>query len=58
MQFPLAHPAVVSLVAGVRSTEHLDEYPALLRFPIPADLWEDLRDEGLVVEAAPVPTAP
>jgi D-threo-aldose 1-dehydrogenase len=58
MQFPLAHPAVVSLVAGVRSTEHLDEYPALLRFPIPADMWVDLRAEGLVVETAPVPTAP
>jgi D-threo-aldose 1-dehydrogenase len=58
MQFSLAHPAVVSLVAGVRSTEHLDEYPALLRFPIPADLWEDLRAERLVVETAPVPAAP
>jgi D-threo-aldose 1-dehydrogenase len=58
MQFPLAHPAVVSLVAGVRSTEHLDEYPALLRFPTPTELWQELKAEGLVVESAPVPMAP
>ena len=28
IQFPLAHPAVVSLIAGVRRIDHLDEYPA------------------------------
>ena len=31
MQFPLAHPAVIGLIAGVRTVEHLDEYPALMR---------------------------
>jgi D-threo-aldose 1-dehydrogenase len=55
MQFPLAHPAVVSLVAGVRTTAHLDEYPALLSHPIPADLWADLRAERLLAADAPVP---
>ena len=44
VQFPLAHPAVVGLLAGVRTVEHLDEYPALMRLEIPAPLWEDLRD--------------
>ena len=58
MQFPLAHPAVVSLVAGVRSVAHLDEYPALLGHPIPGDLWQDLRTEGLIAEHAPVPAPP
>jgi D-threo-aldose 1-dehydrogenase len=58
MQFPMAHPAVVSLVAGVRSTGHIDEYPALLRHPIPAELWMDLKAEGLLAEHAPVPAAP
>jgi D-threo-aldose 1-dehydrogenase len=57
MQFPLAHPAVVSLVAGVRSTEHLDEYPALLSYPIPAELWSELRDGGLIAPDAPVPVS-
>jgi D-threo-aldose 1-dehydrogenase len=55
MQFSLAHPAVVSLVAGVRSTAHLDDYPALLQHPIPNELWLELRAEGLIDERAPVP---
>jgi D-threo-aldose 1-dehydrogenase len=56
VQFPLAHPAVASLVAGVRSVAHLDEYPSLMREPIPAELWDDLRGEGLVDPAAPTPS--
>jgi D-threo-aldose 1-dehydrogenase len=55
MQFPLAHPAVVSLVAGVRTQAHLDEYPAMLAHPIPSDLWAELRAEGLLAADAPVP---
>jgi D-threo-aldose 1-dehydrogenase len=57
VQFPLAHPAVVSVVAGVRRVEHLDEYPALMTRPIPGELWEELRAEGLLPPAAPVPSA-
>ncbi|MDQ2965017.1 MAG: aldo/keto reductase [Chloroflexota bacterium] len=56
VQFPLAHPAVVSVVAGVRRIEHLDEYPALMRREIPGDLWLELRREGLLDPDAPVPT--
>lgn len=55
MQFPLAYPAVVSLVAGVRTPAHLDDYPAMLAHPIPAALWADLRAEGLLAADAPVP---
>ncbi len=55
IQFPLAHPAVRSLIAGVRRTEHLDEYPDLMRRPIPADLWAELRAVGLIPAEAPVP---
>ena len=55
IQFPLAHPAVVSLIAGVRSVDHLDEYPALMRRPIPAARWVNLRAEGLLAPGAPVP---
>ena len=55
MQFPLAHPAVVSLVAGVRTTAHLDEYPAMLSRPIPRALWDELRADGLIAAGAPVP---
>ena len=55
MQFPLAHPAVVSLIAGVRTPAHLDEYPAMLAHQIPPDLWAELRAEGLLAADAPVP---
>jgi D-threo-aldose 1-dehydrogenase len=58
VQFPLAHPAVVSLVTGVRSVAHLEEYPAFARLEIPAGLWEELRAEGLVHADAPVPVRP
>ena len=56
IQFPLAHPAVASLVAGVARVAHLDEYPAFMRQAIPADLWSELRNEGLLAADAPVPT--
>ena len=55
MQFPLAHPAIVSLVAGVRTPAHLDDYPAMLAHPIPSDLWAELRAERLIAPDAPVP---
>jgi len=56
IQFPLAHPAVVSLIAGVRRIDHLEEYPAAFRRSIPAALWGDLRGEGLLAREAPVPS--
>jgi D-threo-aldose 1-dehydrogenase len=57
MQFPMAHPAVASLVAGVRTAAHLDDYPTLLAHPIPTHLWSELRSEGLIDPDAPVPAA-
>ena len=57
IQFPLAHPAVVSVVAGVGRIAHLDEYPTLMRHPIEDDLWAELKHEGLVNPDAPVPTS-
>lgn len=55
VQFVFAHPTVASVVAGVRSIAHLDEYPELMTAPIPAALWSELRTEGLLDPAAPVP---
>jgi len=56
IQFPLAHPAVAGLIAGVRRVEHLDEYPEFMRWPIPAGLWDELRTEGLIDPEAPTPS--
>ena len=55
MQLPLAHPAVTGLITGVRTEAHLDEYPELLRMRIPPSLWDELRAQGLLDPAAPVP---
>jgi len=55
IQFPLAHPAVTGLIAGVRTTAHLDDYPTAMRMPIPGALWDDLRGENLIPADAPVP---
>ena len=55
IQFPMAHPAATSLVAGVRSVTHLDEYPAFARVAIPAGMWDELRGERLVRPDSPVP---
>lgn len=55
IQFPLAHPAVASILAGVRTAAHLDDYPAFMRLPVPAALWADLRGEGLIRDDAPTP---
>ena len=55
IQFPLAHPAVASVVAGVRRVSHLDDYPIAMRAPIDPDLWAELRSEGLIPPAAPTP---
>jgi D-threo-aldose 1-dehydrogenase len=55
IQFPLAHPAVVSVAAGVRTAAHLDDYPRAMARSIPAALWEELRAEGLIPADAPVP---
>jgi D-threo-aldose 1-dehydrogenase len=58
IQFPLAHPAIAGVVAGVRSPEHLDDYPRAMRRSIPDDLWAELRADGLIGADAPVPSPP
>ena len=57
LQFVYAHPAVATVVAGVRTIGHLDDTVAMLQHPIPDALWDDLRGEGLVPEDAPTPKA-
>jgi D-threo-aldose 1-dehydrogenase len=55
LQFPLAHPAVVAAIPGARSPEEAADNMRMMGWPIPADLWRDLRSEGLIDAAAPVP---
>jgi D-threo-aldose 1-dehydrogenase len=55
LQFPLGHPAVVSVIPGARSVAELQGNLDYIRQPIPADLWAELKHEGLIEQAAPVP---
>jgi D-threo-aldose 1-dehydrogenase len=57
LQFPLAHPAVATVLTGVRTKAELAENARLASLPIPDDLWAELKHEGLLPEAAPVPAA-
>ncbi|MBI3710260.1 MAG: aldo/keto reductase [Proteobacteria bacterium] len=58
LQFPLGHPAVVSVIPGARTPAEIDENFALMRAPIPADFWTALRDEKLLGADVPAPTGP
>jgi D-threo-aldose 1-dehydrogenase len=55
LQFPLAHPAVTSVIPGARSAAEVEENCALMAVPIPREFWRDLRVEGLLPSEAPVP---
>lgn len=53
--FPLAHPAVVDVCVGARSPEQVQRNAARYAEEIPAELWAELKAEGLVREDAPTP---
>jgi D-threo-aldose 1-dehydrogenase len=55
LQFPLAHPAVAAIIPGPRNVAEFEANLALLRHPIPAALWRDLRTAGLLHSDAPAP---
>ncbi|HEY3182032.1 MAG TPA: aldo/keto reductase [Gaiellaceae bacterium] len=55
LQFASAHPAVTVLLLGARDPAELEENLELLRTPVPAELWDELRRERLVPEEAPTP---
>jgi D-threo-aldose 1-dehydrogenase len=55
LQFPLGHPAVVSVLSGMRSAAQVRENVSWFERPIPDALWTALREQGLVDAAAPCP---
>jgi D-threo-aldose 1-dehydrogenase len=55
LQFPLAHPGVAAIIPGPRNAEEFRTNLGRLRHPIPAALWTDLRQAGLLHPDAPVP---
>ena len=55
MQFPLAHPIVAAIIPGALEPEHVQSNVEHLEHDIPADLWVELKAEGLLREDAPTP---
>jgi D-threo-aldose 1-dehydrogenase len=53
-QFPLRHPAVVSVIPGGQSVAEVHGNLAAARATIPPGLWADLKAEGLLRPDAPV----
>lgn len=53
--FAGAHPAVVSVCVGARSARQVERNMALVDERIPAGLWAELKELGLLRDDAPVP---
>lgn len=57
LAFPLAHPAVASVVAGSGSPHSVRENLEFIKMNLPDAYWQDLRRSGLIHEDAPIPGA-
>ncbi len=55
LQFPLAHPAVVSVIPGAVSPDEVTRNIATLEAEIPGAFWDDLKSEKLLHPDAPTP---
>jgi D-threo-aldose 1-dehydrogenase len=57
LQFPFGHPAVRAVLVGVRSVDEIDRNVHLYSQTIPAQLWNELKDDGFITSTAPLPSA-
>ncbi len=55
LQFPLGHDRVASIIPGARSAAEIEENVKTFTTPIPAELWAELKHEGLLRQDAPTP---
>ena len=58
LQFPLAHPAVASVVTGMRNIDEAAANLGHCQAAIPSDFWDELKRERLIAADAPVPSMP
>ncbi len=56
LQFPLAHPAVASIIPGAAHPDQIRQNLVFLETAIPAGFWDTLKERGLIASGAPVPT--
>lgn len=55
LQFCAAHPVVAAIIPGAKRPEKVVENARLMAATVPAAVWEELRQEGLIPEGAPTP---
>jgi len=55
LQFPLAHPAVASIIPGARTIAEFDQNVALATRAVPRAFWQALSDRALIAPDAPLP---
>jgi D-threo-aldose 1-dehydrogenase len=55
LQFPLAHPAVASIIPGAVKPSEVKQNISMMSIDIPPSLWQELKQEGLLHQAAPTP---
>ena len=55
LQFPMAHPAAVSIIPGASKPDELIANVASIDADIPPGFWDELVSKGLIVSDAPVP---
>jgi D-threo-aldose 1-dehydrogenase len=55
LQFALGAPAVASVILGGVTPEEVQRNVTAMQTPVPSGLWSDLKNEGLLPAAAPVP---
>ena len=56
LQFAYAHPAVTSICIGARNADQQSRNAQLFEAVVPAQLWDELRNAGLIREDAPTPS--
>lgn len=56
LQFPLAHPAVASIIPGAVNADQIHQNIALVETPIPNAFWAELKNQNLLVNDAPTPS--
>lgn len=55
LRFPFGHPAVASVLVGARSAAEVGDAAKMLSNPVPAALWAELKDLGLLPPEVPTP---
>jgi D-threo-aldose 1-dehydrogenase len=56
LQFPLGHRSVAAVIPGAVSPAQVRRNVAFARHPIPGELWDELKAEGLVIAEAQTPS--